>query len=228
MFDLQDFKQRDIFPGLDDDTYRAVLGCFEPDSFEKVVENGEVIAVPDTPVTHLLIIMEGSVKCTWFSPLGEELIADIFGSMQTRVAMCARCVTGGLINSYYVATSSARILYIPRENFLKALSLYPAFKDYILISVCSTAELRLMHHFVTLYKKAKHRLCRHLLNMHYKHGETFILEYSLSSMAQYLNLARPTLSKELHNLQNMGAIALGKNKITILKPEILSGIMLEP
>jgi len=228
MLSLKEFKERGIFEGLDEETYRGVLACFEPDSFERVYKKGESILEPDTPVTHLLVVMSGSVKCTWFSLLGEELVANMFGAMQSRVALATLCIAGGVTNSYYIATSQARVLHIPRENFLKALDAYPKFKDYMLVYVCQNSEQRLLHFFVTRYKKAKHRLCRHLLNMSYRHGETVTLEYSLSNMAHYLNLARPTLSKELHNLQNLGAIDLGREKITILKPEILSRIMCEP
>ncbi len=68
----------------------------------------------------------------------------------------------------------------------------------------------------------KQKISATLLNLSLKSGsKSFNLDKTKEELAKEMGITRPSLSREFVNLINEGIISQEKNKITILKPDLL-------
>ena len=220
-----DLKQIAIFKDLSPKAFDEVSSFLTPFVEFRKVEHGESILTPGEVATHLVLVLEGVLRTVQYTGSGIELFSYYFtgGNPVFLVA----CITGSKSVSYYLADRCSRLAYIPKNRFLEALEMNPAFKGSVLQYICVTSEALIRHLYTIQIKKARHRICNHLVNTCKDGIPSYEIPFNLEKLANYLNLARPTLSKELHLLQDEGVIELKRNLILISDLDMLYELLNE-
>ncbi len=124
---------------------------------------------------------------------------------------------------YLTAAKNCRILYIPVEKLLdvtpRSTSAQIKMLKNIPIIISTKLRKQLLRTTYLLKTSARDKIISFL------EEESAVLESALTSgdmnktlLANYLNMDRTTLSKELSSMQKEGLILIEKNRIVLLKP----------
>lgn len=205
---------------LSNDCLDAVFPILASNSFVKTFESGEVVLHRGDSADHIMIIKEGLVKSYDYTARGEQIFFYYFS--QHQVAGLVSCINNSLYQADNVAEQKTTIIYIRRDNYMKACSLIPEFQGAVLRLICRNAEKQIEISILSRCKYAKDRLCLWLFHQ-YAHTRsiTIPIEFTIESLANFLGLTRACLSKELHRLEADGVIALSRKKIQIKDLEAL-------
>lgn len=122
-----------------------------------------------------------------------------------------------------VAASDCRILFMDvtflRDNSLSGYSWHQKMLSNML-SISVHKNLTLSHRiFCTSPKTIRERLLTYLSSQSQKCGsESFEIPFNRQQMADFLNLDRSALSKELGKMRDDGFLTFHKNSFTLLHP----------
>jgi CRP-like cAMP-binding protein len=132
--------------------------------------------------------------------------------------------------TYYPSTISAcktsRILLIPKRELLTLFALDQAIVFNFLESV-SNRILALNQKIETLsLTSIQEKIAYFLLTEYENKGSTILtLPFSKKSWAEHLNVSRPSLSRELKQLETAGLLSVDKRTIEIKHPEKLKELL---
>jgi len=215
----EDLAQFEIFSGISDSLLEEIADYLHENIEYRDIPSGEVLLSPGQKADHLLLLKSGVIKSVQYTSSGEELFSYFF--TQNLSVFHIACITETKTKSHYVVARNASIINVPKACFLEAMDLFPTFKDSVLRYICISSEKLIHYAFTTKIKKPIHRICNHLIDVCDEDSLTYEIPFNLEMLAQYLNMARPTLSKELHALEDRRAIRLEKNKIVIENLELV-------
>jgi CRP-like cAMP-binding protein len=215
----KDLKQVSFFRDLSPKAFDEIITFLTPFVEFRTAVRGESLSTPDQIVTHLVLVLNGVARSVQYTNSGIELFSYYFTKGQP--VFLLSCITGTKSTSYYIADRRSYLAYIPRNRFLESLDMNSEFKDSLLKYICVTSEALIRHVYTIQMKKAKHRVCDHLVSMCKETESIYEIPFNMEKLARYLNLARPTLSKELHLLQEEGTIEIKKNNILISDLDML-------
>ena len=168
---------------------------------------------------HLILVESGVLRSVHYTGTGEELSAFYYppGSSVFHIA----CVTRKPVQSYCMAVQDTQFVTVPQGRYMEFLDSFPAFERALLLYICETSEHLIEHAVTVQMKRPRQRICRYLLENTSQTGLDCQLPFSTELVATYLNLARPTLSKELHKMENDGLIEIHRGMVRVLNLEKL-------
>ena len=179
-------------------------------------KKNDVLAIEGDPCTKIGIVIEGRIEINKLLANGKNVNmetltkGDVFGE-----------VILFLGNSYpatIVASQNSEVLFISKEEILEMLSLNRALMEGVLKLFAQ--KVFLLNQKVTLLslQTIRQKLTWYLIN-EYKRQKalTINLESSKINIAEKIGIPRPSLSRELINMQDDGLIILDKNKVTIVE-----------
>lgn len=214
-------KSAKIFQGLSEleiKTLIAQIPCTQ-----RTYLKDDIIGLFGDRLPGLAVVVQGEVCITKERSNGERVFLDslgpsqIFGEMSvfqkpsvwlaTVIALKNSTVYFFDFQSYFEATTNApEQLLMEKKMLLKLLKLY---SDKAL-------NLQKKLEIVTL-KSVRERLVFYLLKIYEKQKTTkFELSLNRNKLSEYLNVARPTLSRELAQLQKEGLLNCKLSKIELL------------
>jgi len=186
---------------------------------------GEVIFHQDDPGTILHIIQSGRVKIITTSPEGEEIILAILNEGESfgEIAL----LDGQPRSANAVAIEPTRTVTLDRSDFLEIMARHPEMISAVLAAVA--AGWRRTSHLLedAIFLDLPGRLAKRLLELAEKHGvrtgQGIQVDLSLTQqdLAATVGVSREALNKQLGLFQERGLVALGKKRITILRPDEL-------
>lgn len=179
-------------------------------------KKNDVLAIEGDPCTSIGIVIEGRIEINKLLANGKNV------NMET---LCRGDVFGEVIlflgNSYpatIVASLNSEVLYISKEEILKILSQNRELMEGVLKLFAQ--KIVLLNQKVTLLslQTIRQKLAWYLLN-EYKRQKTLTinLENSKVSLAEKIGIPRPSLSRELINMQDDGLVIMDKNKVAIIE-----------
>ncbi|ADY54610.1 putative transcriptional regulator, Crp/Fnr family [Syntrophobotulus glycolicus DSM 8271] len=179
-------------------------------------QKNDVLAIEGDPCTKIGIVIEGRVEINKLLANGKNVNmetlsrGDVFGE-----------VILFLGNSYpatIVASQKSEVLFVSKEEILKMLALNRDLMEGVLHLFAQ--KIFLLNQKVTLLslQTIRQKLTWYLLK-EYKRQKTLEinLENSKVSWAEKIGIPRPSLSRELINMQDDGLIILDKNKVKIVE-----------
>ena len=215
----KDLNKFSIFRDLSPKAFDAIFTFLTPFVKFRTVEHGESILMPGQVATHLVLVLNGVVRAVQYTNSGIELFSYYF--TKGDIVFHLACITGTKSFSYFVADRRSYLAYIPKNRYLESLDINSEFKDSLLKYICFNSEALIRHIYIIQMKKARHRICNHLVSICKDDVSLYEVPFNMEKLARYLNLARPTLSKELHLLQDEGIIEIKKNLILISDLDML-------
>ncbi len=203
-----------IFSALDHENLLRIVPLIKHQSYKK----GERLVLEGDSIDSIIIINEGSVKAFKYSPDGREQIlyvfsqGDFFGEQYL--------LTGQAATYSVEALEAVKTCMLTKAQFNKLLYSYPG------ISVKIIAELgrriaRMENSFQSIgIRNVDARIAGMLL----EYGERYTgadktlihLPLSREGMANYLGIARETMSRKLSQLENDGIISSVNNKTIMI------------
>lgn len=205
-------KRVPIFSSLDDEEIMQVVSLITRREYSK----GEMIIIQGDLSRSLIIIHSGKIKTFRYTADGREQILYIFQQGDFFGEMNLLYERGASYNAQ--AIEDCRICIIHRDGFQKLLQRYPSISLKIIEELCN--RLDKMENMVESMSSndAELRVNEMLLEFSRKYGrehpEGRLVELPLSreGMANYIGVARETVSRKLVHLQDEGIIRLEGNK----------------
>ncbi len=208
---INDISKCNIFAGLAPETIEDILLSVQTE--EPLFKKGDLLALQGEPCNRLIIITKGSVKAEMIDPSGKVVkVEDI-----TAPQALAILFLFGKKNKFPVqvtAHEDVEALVIHKQSVLKMLSKNEQLlKNYLDVSAnyatVLTEKLNIMS-----FRTIRQKLSMYILNL--SDGENNVkLDRSQNALAEYFGVSRPSLARELRNMQDDGLIEVDNKKIVI-------------
>lgn len=213
-----------LFRGIDPSELTELLGCLQPEI--KRYRPKECVALSGDSLSSIGILLEGSGSIVKENAAGDCVLlallepGELFGEM---AAFSPRSVWPATVT----ATALCTALFIPVRAFTGSCSRDCTAHRRMnenLLRVISAKALALNNRVSYLSMKSiRQKVCNFLLDRAVKGcpGEEIQIEMSRQQIADFLNVPRPSLSRELCSLRDEGLISFMKDRVTFLQPEEL-------
>lgn len=184
-------------------------------SIIKEYNAGTVILNENASVRSIPIVVKGTLKVIRTEEDGREILLYYIKSGES----CIMSFLGGLHNETSKVKAEveddAEILFLPVDKVSLFIKEYPQWLDYIFRLYHKRFEELLEIVNAIAFKKVDERL----LTLLYKKQELTgnkTLTITHEQLANELGTARVVVSRLLKQLEEMGKVALGRNKITLM------------
>jgi len=212
------FLQRSrLFMGMSEDEISGALSFLQAQ--EKQYKKGHVLLHAGDVTERLGLVLEGSVTIESNDAWGNRTILSHVGPGQLFAETYALLEDEPLLVDV-VANETCRILILRVSSTQKLMSASGAWATKITANVLMISALKNLHlsgrSFHTAPKTVRGRVMAYLNTVSLQTQSTeFDIPFDRQQFADYLNVERTALSKELGKMQNDGLIKVKKNHFVI-------------
>ncbi|MBE6060085.1 MULTISPECIES: Crp/Fnr family transcriptional regulator [unclassified Clostridium] len=208
-----------LFKGIDSENLKKI---YEETKYHiNKYDKGEIIAHEEEKCSTIGLILEGTIELQRIYPSGKYIVlnkltlGDVFGE----------AIIFSKQENYpatVIALNQCSILYIDKVDMLELFSREKRILENFL-ELLSNKVLMLNSKIKNIsFKNIKHRVINYILEtMKLQKNSVIKLKESKESIAAALGIPRPSLSRELINLRDMGYIDFDRSNIKILDIEAL-------
>lgn len=184
----------------------------------KVVEvkAGDIIIDNGQYIKFVPILISGTIKIIRTDDKEGEILLYYVGSDETCAMSLTCCMTHQKSRVRAVAEEDTVMFSIPLAKTEEWMLRYPTWKDFVMQTYSARFDELLKTIDGIAFHKVDERLWKYLLNKA-EVTDSNILNVSHQQIAEELNSSREVISRLLKQLEHNGAIALGRNRIEILK-----------
>ncbi|HHV98358.1 MAG TPA: Crp/Fnr family transcriptional regulator [Clostridiaceae bacterium] len=212
-----------LFHGIEGDELVSLLYCLKPKI--RIYQKNEYIKIAGDKFDSIGIVLQGEVTVNKENVAGNRVIMTILkpGDMFGETLVFSR-------QPYWIATVQAqkkcKVLFIKGESILGECSkLCPWHKTLIqnMLNIVCEKVLVLSRKVEYLsITSIREKICTYLLEQYKKTGKTtFILPMNRKELAEFLNVSRPSLSREMGRLRDEGIIDFHMATVKIIDLERL-------
>lgn len=181
----------------------------------KFVHAGEIFMDLGQRVTHMPLLLQGSVKIMREDDSGNELLLYFLERGDTCTMSLSCCIGNKVSEVRAIAEEDTTLIMIPVEHMDKWLKEYKSWRNFIIDSY----QVRLNELMETVdsiaFMKMDERLQKYLNDRVKLLGSTTIAN-THQDIASDMNTSRVVISRLLKQLEKQGEIKLGRNKIEVL------------
>lgn len=210
-----------LFKGMSEADIRGALDCLS--SYEQSYRKDELILIAGDTTDAMGFVLSGSVTIEMNDMWGNRTILSHVGKGQYFAETYAT-LPGETLLVDVRANENCRILFIRTADIYTMNDrnkqwLLPFIRNLLRISLRKNLVLS-GHSFYTAPKSARARIMSYLNAVSLqKHSTEFDIPYDRQQMADYLNLERTALSKELGKMKSEGLIEYRKNHFKLLETD---------
>ncbi len=222
---IEKIEDNVLFKGLTRDEIEMCLKC--SDAKLKHYEKNQIIFSQMDPPLALYVLLQGSVSVCKDAPDGRRYIVtnieekDIFGEVYVFLKKAD-------YNYYVLANTDSAVLAIPREYFFNTCD-----------KACNAHSLIIQNMLGILAQKAyflnnkvqlltsgslRQKIAKYLLD-NCNNKKYVKLSMNREQLSAYLNVTRPSLSRELVKMQEDGLIEVDRDMVKIVDMDKLSTIL---
>ncbi len=216
---IKTIKKNQLFIGLSDESIRNVLK--EIKYYIKTYSKGEIIAHEDDECKSLALVLFGTVEIQRLYSNGKYIVlsrllqGDVFG--EALVFSKSKTYPATVI-----ALNECKVLFINKEDVLKICS----YEETVLenfISLLSDKVFILNSKIKSIsFKSLRQKVINYILNeIKDQKSNSIILNNTKEEIASLLGIPRPSLSRELISLRDLGYIEFDRKIIRVLDVESL-------
>lgn len=218
-----------LFSGLSEDELKSIMACFAP--VIKRYEKGEIAAIAGDPLLNIGVVLDGEFEITRENAAGNKSI----------IAFVYRGSTFGEVAAFsgrkeWPSTVTARkdslLLFLPPDRFSGHCQNGCAFHKALIqnmLKIISEKAAALNRKVMYLeIKSMRAKLCTYLLEQQKTfHSSAFILPMNKNELADFLNVSRPSMSRELGRLRDEGVLDFYLSSVRILDETALKEMAAE-
>lgn len=207
-----------LFKGIEPQNMENMLKCLNP--LIRHYKRNDMITLAGEPFTGIGLLLEGEASVSKESPSGNRVVlnlihsGDMFGEM---IAFSDQSVWPATVQ----AVEDATALFIPREKIIgECQRLCPWHRAIIqnMLRIVSNRAIMLSKRLEILtIKSMRGKLCALFLDQYQREGRaTFTLSMNRNQLAEFLNVSRPSMSRELGRMKEEGLIDYHLSSIRLL------------
>ena len=183
--------------------------------FVKTFAEGEVILNENTYIKAIPIVISGSIKVMRMDEEGREMLLYYIKVGES----CIMSFLGGIHQDTSkvkaVAEEETEILFIPIDKVNLLIKEFPEWLDYIFRLYHKRFEELLEMINAVAFKKMDERLLDFIKNK-CTNNHTSTIAITHEQIANEMGTARVVVSRLLKQMETVGLIKLGRNKITLM------------
>lgn len=223
---LKVFSQCSLFRGIDPEELNLVFTCLKPkvSSYEK----NEWVAVAGEKFIGLGVVLAGEVVVIKENAAGDRVImavntpGEMFGEM-------AAFSGEGVWPVTVMARTACTVMFLPAGKIVGNCERVCASHRLLITNLLEIVSHKaLMLHRKVEYlaiKSLRGKISAFLIEQYKKMGSpTFLLPLKRNELADFLNVSRPSLSREMCRLRDEGVIDFHRDSIKIIRVEALKGM----
>lgn len=206
-----------LFQGISTEELDVVLNCLQP-TINEYAKN-DCITLAGDNFTGVGILLSGKAVVTKENFVGNRVImalvgpGEMFGEMMAFEGSKEWPAT-------VVAAEPCTVMFLPPEKITgECKNLCPSHRQMItnILKIIAGKALMLNRKLEYLaIKSMRGRLSTYLLEQHKRHGQaTFMLPLKRSDLADFLNVSRPSLSREMCRMRDEGIIDFHRESVKI-------------
>ena len=192
-----------------------LVGKLYENSIKREYEAGSVILNENASIRSIPIVTKGTLKVVRTEEDGREILLYYIKAGES----CIMSFLGGMHNETSKVKAEveedAEILFLPMDKVALFIKEYPQWLDYIFRLYHKRFEELLEIVNAITFKKIDERLLALLRKKQELTGNN-ILNITHEQLANELGTARVVVSRLLKQLEEMGTVRLGRNKITLM------------
>lgn len=215
---IKQLQNNKLFKGLGEKDLEDILFSMNKSLYK--YKKGEIIANEGDDCNSLGLIISGEVEIQKIYSNGKYIVLKKFGNNN----VFGEAIVFSDKNFYpatVVASTDSEILYIKKQN---------------IVSLCMTNNV-ILENFMTLlskkililndkittisFKTVRGKVINYILNNVKEDTDKIYLKESKEKIAATLGIPRPSFSRELINLRDIGLIKFDRSSITILNRTLL-------
>lgn len=216
-----------LFEGINLEELEGILDCFNPKLLN--YERNELISIAGEKFSGLGLVLEGNVAITKENAAGDRVLIDILGPGQIFGEIAA--FSGNkLWPATVVANTDCIVIFLTPEVILDTCKKQCiSHKQLItnMLKIISNKALQLNKKLQYLSMKSiRSKISSYLLEQ-YKEKEqlTFMMPLKRDEMADFLNITRPSLSREMCRMRDEGIIEFHRQSVKIKDLDVLKSIL---
>ncbi len=202
---------------MSDDEIKHSLECSKSEiiSYKK----DEMIFFMDDKPENLFVLIEGAVSVCYDSLEGKRNIITTINQEGDLFGEVFLFLNKKTYENYTVAVTDTKVLKMPKEylyvNCGENCSFHTMLTSNMLSILAGKAYYLNQKLNILSGHTLRQKLCKLLIRNSSKDGNV-VLQMNREELADFLNVARPSLSRELMKMQDEGIITINKNKIKII------------
>lgn len=212
-----------LFQGIERTDLTTMLGCLEPKL--STYKKNDFITIAGEKFESVGIMLEGEAVVIKENAAGNRVVmdllkpGDIFGEV---VVFAEDAVWPGSV----VAQEASKALFIPRQKIIgQCQRMCPWHRMIIrnMLKIVSEKAMLLNKkvEYLTI-KSMRGKIAALLLEQYRKTGQTtFVLPLNRNEMADFLNVSRPSMSREMRRMKDEGVIDFHLSSVRIKDIESL-------
>lgn len=215
--DIHDLSRCFLFSGLSFDELDNLLSVVGTQ--ERVFAKGDILAMQDEMCNRLIVLTKGSVTAEMTAPSGKVIkVEDIYAPQTPAVLFLF-----GDRNKFPVqitAREKTESLIVSKDSVLKMLSLNQRLlKNYLDISA-NYASVLAEKLYIMSFRTIRQKLAIYILKLA-DERKVAEIDKSQDALAEYFGVSRPSLARELKNMQNDGLIKVNRRQVIVEDRESL-------
>ena len=214
-----------LFKGLSKKEYETVLQVSQ--ITERDYNKGSYLFERLDAPEYMYILQYGGVQLEKIDHNGKIIIMDIFKKPGTIFGEVYLYLNDKLYDYSCVAVEDTKVLCISK-SFFSTGSIDKEIQNKILhnmLEILSQKAFHLNQKILLLGSYSlRQKIAHYLLQRSYKTKEVY-LDFNREELASYMGTTRPSISRELSQMEKDGVIVLEKDSITIIDREYLINIL---
>ena len=184
------------------------------------VKKKECIASQGTPCKKLYVLLKGSLRTEIIDGLGNRVIIEYIIAPRT-FATPHLFSKDATLPATFFAMEDSLLLTATKESTFKLISENPEIlKNFLCITGncnhCTVSRLKILS-----YKSIRERFLAYLSEHKRPNSAIIKMVHNKTQLADYLNVKRPALSKEINQMVKDGDLCIENMNVEILKKELL-------
>lgn len=201
--------------------FRSMSDDFKNTLFEKLdytvteLQKGDIIIKQDTPCLHLHILLKGNLEVNIIDVSGNNVKVE--NIIAPKVFAAPHLFSGNdIFPATFTVVEEGSLFRATKESVFKLISSNPELlKNFLKIrgncNACTIGRLRILS-----YKTIRSRFIYYLVKRK-DDDNLIILEHNQTQLAEYLNVSRPALAKEIKSMVDEESIQIDGKTVIILK-----------
>jgi len=212
-----------LFQGIKADEIAQMLGCISPRSVEYA--KGELIAQAGAPLREIGVVFAGAVAVTKETALGERIVLNKIqaGGIFGEVAALADSQRAPA--TIFSLEKSAVLYFLPEKILSSCQKVCPWHRQLTMNLVHLVADKALYLNRKIDYlviKSMRGKLSTFLYEQYSKMENLNVtLPFNRNELADFLNVSRPSMSRELGRMRDEGILSFSGSSFRILNLEKL-------
>lgn len=179
------------------------------------VDKKEIVATQGTPCNKLYVLLEGKLRTDIIDGLGNEVMIEYIIAPRT-FATPHLFNSNNTLPATFTALEDSVVLMATKESTFKVISQdSQVLHNFLCIAgncnICTVSRLKPLSR-----KTVRERFIVYLYEHKKKDSLIVNITHTQSQLAEYLNVTRPALSKEINKMIKEGSISMEGRRIEIL------------